>query len=290
MLRYFLSKLHLMRKYISLVGAVFAIWGTIIGCSDKFDDTQIWEKMNSLEGRIAALEQLCRQINTNIASLQNVVDALQEKDYITNISPINEEGKVIGYTMTFSKSGTITIYHGKDGNTPSIDVKKDGDNIYYWTLNGEWLLNEEGHKIKAEGLDGSNGLNGITPDFKMENNYWYVSYDKGDTWTKLGKATGEDGKTPSIGVKKDGDSIYYWTLNGEWLLDEQGYKIKAEGIDGNNGDNSIIPKLKIENNDWYVSYDNGTTWKKLGRATGKDGEHGDSMFSQITYDEEYVFL
>ena len=61
MLRYFLSKLHLMRKSISFIWAVFAIWGTIIGCSEKFDDTQIWEKMNSLEERVIALEQLGRQ-------------------------------------------------------------------------------------------------------------------------------------------------------------------------------------------------------------------------------------
>ena len=84
--------------------------------------------------------------------------------------------------------------------------------VYYWTLDGEWLTDERGDKIKAEGTDGkdgadgedgsdgndgqdgTNGKDGITPQFKIENDYWFISYDNGDTWTQLGKATGEDGK------------------------------------------------------------------------------------------------
>lgn len=53
-----------------------------------------------------------------------------------------KDGKEIGYTITFSKSNPITIYHGKDGQdgedgtTPTIGVKQDADGVYYWTLNG----------------------------------------------------------------------------------------------------------------------------------------------------------
>ena len=106
-----------------------------VGC-EKFDDSAIWEKLNSHESRITALEQLCRQMNTNISSLQTIVDALQNKDYVTNVTPITEDGKVIGYTITFSKSGAITIYHGKDG--------KDGQN-------------------GQDGADGKDGKDGYTP-------------------------------------------------------------------------------------------------------------------------------
>ena len=57
----------------------------VAGCSESFDDSQIWTKLDSLESRIAALEQLCRQMNTNISSLQTVVDALKNNDYVTGI-------------------------------------------------------------------------------------------------------------------------------------------------------------------------------------------------------------
>ena len=41
--------------------------------------------------------------------------ALQENDYVTNITPLVQDGKTIGYTLSFSKSDPVTIYHGKDG-------------------------------------------------------------------------------------------------------------------------------------------------------------------------------
>ena len=198
---------------------IFAIWFAIlgVGCSEKFDDTQIWDKLNSLETRVAALEQLCRQMNTNITSLQTIVEALQNKDYITNIAPINEEGKVIGYTMTFSKSGSVTIYNGTDGETPSVGVKKDVDNLYYWTLDGEWLLGNDGNKIKAEGVDGNNGLSGITPKLKVEDDYWCVSYDNGVNWTKLDRATGEDGDSMFSQITYDDDNVYFTLTDGTKL-------------------------------------------------------------------------
>ena len=72
-------------------------------------------------------------------------------------------------------------------------------------MNGEFIV-VDGGKIQAEGKDGTNGTNGTTPQFKIENDYWFISYDNGDTWTLLGKATGEDGKDGQDGV--GGDSMF----------------------------------------------------------------------------------
>ena len=428
----------------------------LCGCK-KYDLTPIWDKLNEHESRISALEELCKRLNTNIESLQSIITALEQNDYVTKVVSIMDGDKEVGYTIHFSKSKAVTIYHGKDGDkgdkgdqgdkgedgapganggTPNIGVKRDTDGVYYWTLDGEWLLDDSGNKIPAsgpkgdsgdKGSDGNNGNDGITPKLKIENNYWYVSYDDGETWTELGKATGEDGEdgkngqdgkpgadgengangengdsffqsvdtsnenyiiltladgtmikiptwkafeelqalvnqinsnlsalqtivdaiqnndyvtsvtpvtengkvigysiafsksgsiviyhgqdgkdgdkgdkgdqgdkgedgapganggTPNIGVKRDTDGVYYWTLDGEWLLDDSGNKIPAsgpkgdsgdKGSDGNNGNDGITPKLKIENNYWYVSYDDGETWTELGKATGEDGEDG----------------
>ena len=54
-------------------------------------------------------------MNSNITALQTIVEALQNNDYITSVNDIYENGKVIGYTINFSKSGKVTIYHGQDG-------------------------------------------------------------------------------------------------------------------------------------------------------------------------------
>ena len=194
------------------------------GCSQEYDDSILAGRIDDLESRVQRLEQLCQQMNANITALQTIVTALQNNDYVTGVTPITENGKIIGYTITFAKAESITIYHGKDGQdgadgkdgqdgtdgkdgyTPVIGVKQDTDGIYYWTLDGEWLLDDAGNKIKAQGVDGKDG---ITPQLKIEDGYWYISYDNGETWTQLGKATGEDGKDGTNGSDGiDGDSIF----------------------------------------------------------------------------------
>ena len=412
--------------------AFAALFAVVALTSCKYDDDDLWNSVHGLENRVAKLEELCKQMNTNISSLQTIVTALQNNDYVTGITPVMQGGKEVGYTITFSKSNPITIYHGKDGQngedgtdgkdgvTPTIGVKQDTDGIYYWTLDGDWLTDKHGDKIKAEGkdgadgsdgedgsdgTDGTNGKDGITPQFKIENDYWFISYDNGNTWTQLGKATGENGKdgedgvggdsmftgidyktstdyviftladgtqiklptwsafealqrlcnetntnlsalqtivtalqnndyitsvdpltedgkvvgytikfaksnpiviyngkdgtdgvdgnTPIIGVKKDTDDIYYWTLDGEFIVVD-GQKIKAQGTDGNNGvdgSDGVTPKLEIRESYWWISYDNGTNWTQLGKATGEngaDGKDGDSI--KITQDENNVYF
>ena len=212
-----------MKKLLSIITLI----GVITFSSCKYDDDDLWSSLHGLEDRVAKLEELCKQMNTNISSLQTIVTALQSNDYITGVTPITNDGEIIGYTITFAKSNSITIYNGTDGKdgvdgedgtdatTPIIGVKQDSDGVYYWTLNGDWLTDEHGNKIKAEGsdgkdgsdgedgndgADGTNGKDGTTPQFKIENDYWYISYNNGKTWEQLGKATGEDGI--------DGDSIF----------------------------------------------------------------------------------
>ena len=178
--------------------AFAALFAVVALTSCKYDDDDLWNSVHGLENRVAKLEELCKQMNTNISSLQTIVTALQNNVYVTGTTPLMQDGKEIGYTITFSKGNPITIYHGKDGQdgedgtTPTIGVKKDTDGVYYWTLNGEFIV-VDGGKIQAEGKDGTNGTNGTTPQFKIENDYWFVSYDNGANWTQLGKATGEDG-------------------------------------------------------------------------------------------------
>lgn len=194
----------------------------IVGCSDKYDDSALRNEMADLANRVAKLEQLCQQMNTNISSLQSIVTTLQNNDYVAGVMPITKDGETVGYTISFTKSQPITIYHGedgkdgengkdgadgKDGSTPVIGVRQDSNGIYYWTLNGEWLLDANGNKIKAVGIDGEDGESGNTPQLKIENEHWYVSYDKGANWTELGRATGTDGDSFFTSVSDDDDKV-----------------------------------------------------------------------------------
>lgn len=192
----------------------------LLGCSDKYDDSALRNDLNDLKSRVAKLEELCKQMNTNISSLQEIVKALKERESITNVSSLSDDS---GYSITFTSGKTITIYHGKNGSdgsdgtngvTPTISVKQDTDGIYYWTVNGNWLI-VDGKKVKAigtdgadgsdgnDGTDGTNGKDGITPKFKIDGGYWYISYDNEQSWNRLGKATGDSGLNGD-----DGDAFF----------------------------------------------------------------------------------
>lgn len=240
-----------MRKLFTLVATMLAL--VVSSCT--YDDTMIWNKVTDLENRVVTLEELCEEINSNIESLQTVVEALEKNDHITSVTPVMQNGKIVGYTVCFEKAEDITIYLGSNtqgstgegGYVPVIGVKKDVDGIYYWTLDGEWLLDEQGNKVKAQGVDGKDGEDG----------------EDG--------ADGEDGKDGADG--EDG-------ANG------------TNGTNGKDGKDGITPQLKIENGYWYVSYDNGSTWTKLGSAGGTiiEGSAGDSIFTSVTMDENYVYF
>lgn len=492
-----------MKKWAYAIALLSAV--TLSSCS-QYDDTLLQNRVGTLEADVKNLKELCSQMNTNISAMQSIVNAIQNNDYVTGVAPVMKNGVEIGYTILFSKSNSITIYHGTDGRdgtdgkdgkdgrdgidgtngyTPVIGVQKDSDGVYYWTLDGKWLTDISGNKIKAVGKDGKDGLNGgadgkdgangtdgkdgkdgadgkdgITPKLKIEDDWWYISYDEGQSWTKLSKAKGEDGKdgqngadgkdgkdgvdgkdginggdsffksvdttnkdfivftlsdgsqlklptwyafealrtqcnqmntniealqkivsslqnndyitsctphmengvqtgyvisfakspsiivyngkngapgkdgepgkdgadgndgvdgkdgySPVVGVKKDTDNIYYWTLDGKWLTDADGKKVKAQGTDGKNGadgndglpgadgkdgndgadgangtngKDGVTPQLKIEDGFWFVSTDGGQNWTKLGMATGADGKDGDSFFSSVSDSETKV--
>ena len=198
------------------------------GC---YDDSVLQGQIGSLsdqlqdhESRLKELERLTAQQNTNISSLQTIVTALQDKDYVTNVAPINEGDEIVGYTITFSKSDPITIYNGKDGYVPVMGVKQDeSDGQWYWTVDGEWLLDSKGGKVRAsaeDGEDGAPGQPGVTPTLKIVDGYWYVSYDGGKTWEEetLGQATGDKGYTMFVEVTYDDEYLYITMADGQKLV------------------------------------------------------------------------
>ena len=83
-------------------------------------------------------------------------------------------------------------------------------------------------------------------------------------------------------------------------VDSVTFGITSETPVSGTGKDGITPLLKIENDYWFVSYDNGETWQQEGLAcgekgekgdkgeTGDKGEKGDSMLQSISYDSTYA--
>ena len=55
------------------------------------DTSGLENQIDNIEGRVAALEKLTSQMNTNISALQLAVTALQNKDFVTNVTEVKKE-------------------------------------------------------------------------------------------------------------------------------------------------------------------------------------------------------
>lgn len=180
-----------MKKFILSICAVALL--SLSGCS-KYDDGPLSNRVENLENRVKSLEEQCKQLNTNVTSIQTLVDAMENGDAITSVTPIKEGDKEVGYTFVFAKSPSISIYHGNDGQdgangtAPVISIKQDENGNYCWTLNNEWILDDKGNKIGT-----NNGSASNLPEFKIDKDNWLMSADGGETWVNLGKGT-TDGK------------------------------------------------------------------------------------------------
>lgn len=214
--------------------------------------TDYQDEIDALEFRISFLESLVDEWNTNLKSMTSIIKAVEEADYITNVTENSD-----GYIITFHKAPAIVILDGvdgkdgkdgKDAQTPDISVTKGEDGFWYWTLNGVIITNADGEKIRANGQDGKAGQDGkdgvdgkdaISPQVRIneESGIWEISVDGGVTWISTGtSATGNDGKDGKDG--KDG----------------QDGKDGKDGKDGENG------------------------------KDGQDGKDGNQFFTSVTYE------
>lgn len=303
-------------------GTSFKMAGEWITNTHYFNDEYIVDFV-SFEGALLSC------IRSHTSSSLNMPELVRENDKIIGIKPnlfwafvmAGVEGpagkvwvpEINNGILSWKESNTspsstpIENLKGEPGDTPIVGIKKDTlNNTYYWTvsINGEsprWILDENGQKISAQGLKGDpgkngtdgkpgkNGADGITPEFKIENDYWFVSYDNGTNWTQLGKAKGDRGATGEKG--KDAIQPKFRISLGNWEVSyDKGINWEKvgratgskgdpgkDGVDGRagkDGKDGITPEFKIVNNNWYITYDEGISWKLLGRAIGDQGEPG----------------
>ena len=293
-----------------LLSACLLAGPVLTSCQDDYDDTALWDTVNDLEQRLAALEEWQEQVNQNIQSLHQLINTT---DYITSVTPYLEGGKEVGYTITFLHSDPITIYHGKkgdkgdkgeqgdtgdkgeqgdkgdtgaDGYTPQIGLTKgEADGNWYWTLDGQLMTDPQGNPIRANGIDGQDGADGEDGEDGADGKPGQDGQD--------GKP-GQDGQpgapapTPQIKLGS--------TLTGGTYYDNDGTKQPSP-----------------DSTAWYLSVDDGQTWYRItgdkgatgvtgpqGPAgddgddgqKGEDGKDGDTMFAEepITDDGTHYTL
>lgn len=256
--------------------------------SCKTDTDDLWDSVYELDGKISSLEELCKQMNSDINSLQTLAAALQDNNSITSVIPVMQDEKIIGYTISFVKGDPIIIRHGEkgeqgnkgnDGATPVIGIKQYTDGLYYWTLGESWLRDNAGNMIKAEGKNGKpgeEGKTGVTPQLKIEDGYWWVSYGEDSQWIKLDKAIVDNEVTVFEEVTQDDRYVYFTLKDGTVITIQKYQKLSITFAEGSelifdinetkvihytiksDGDKNVIKTEMLNDDNGYSLYTNVT--------------------------------
>ena len=170
----------------------------LAGC-DKYDDSKLTGRVDDLENRVTELEKLVTDLNTTVQGLSSIVTAMENEDRIQSITPLKEGETVIGYEITFSKSGKVQILNGEK---PSLGVIEDGG-ILYWAVDGVPLTDDSNNRIPAT----------IAPEFRVENGELQYRVNGGEWQTMPGSANiglikeVQDGTESVTFVLSDGNEI-----------------------------------------------------------------------------------
>ena len=127
-----------------------------LACS-KYDDSALYDRLAKLEQRVGAIEENVKVANEDIKTLKSLVAAVSQGKTITNVEKTTE-----GYNLTLSDKQVISIKigrNGTDGHSPKISVAQE-NGVYYWQLDGQWLLDAQGNKVRVSGETGPVGPQG----------------------------------------------------------------------------------------------------------------------------------
>ena len=205
-----------------LAAFAIALCAGFTSCSDEYDDSEIWDKVNELLSRVQKLEASIEKQNANISAFQTMLDAIKDNVYVTSVEEL-ADGK--GYSLKFSNGKEVSIYHGENGKSPKITIIKEGDN-YYWSVDNEVLKDNEGNNIPADG-----GAADVLPLLKTgsqleadgvagtwEKDAVYLSTDK-VTWKKLNLGSGNADSSifTSVETSEDGLTVIITLSDGSTI-------------------------------------------------------------------------
>lgn len=246
-----------------------------LACS-KYDDSALNDRLAKLEQRVGAIEEKVKVANEDIKTLKSLVSASTQGKTITEVKKTDE-----GYDLIFSDKQVISIKMGRngaDGHSPKISVAQDGG-VYYWQLDGQWLLDAQGKKVRADGTTGPQGPQGPQG----------VPGKDGAVGPQGPQgAPGKDGAVGPQGPQgpkgQDGAASTQGTLGQAGPQGPRGDKGET-GPQGVAGQDGKTPTLRINAGKWEVSYDK-QNWTEVEVVS----DTGWDVFKKIEETEKEVVI
>lgn len=194
----------------------------------------------------------------NIPAFENAEDFERFKVFCGNFKselgyyPMTNGSKILAggeeFELYFDENGDAkwNSIQANFDETISDAVKMAVDEITSGASEAFDTLKEIEDWIKASGSTsgpGADGKDGITPQLKIENGAWFVSYNEGETWNELGKATGEKGDQGEQG--KSAYEIWLDAGNDGSETDFLASLKGEQGIQGEKGEKGALDEEQI---------------------------------------------
>ena len=242
--------------------ASIAILAAFSSC--QYDDTEIRNGIDDLNGRVEALEAFQEEIQAEIDALNDIVNNMQAQLTVNGIFEI-EDGE--GWVINFSDGTRVTLMNGddgkdgqdgqdgKDGKTPPTIIIVEDGGTYYWAYEMadgsiRFVRDGNGNRVPVQGEAPQVRINPTTGN-------WEISVDGGLTW--------EDTGMPSSGGA--GDSLISDVAEDEYYV----YIILRDGTE------LVIPKT-VE-----MNFEFGTDEEVLAFTAGETKELGYVMSGAADY-------
>lgn len=175
-------------------------------------------------------------IKDELADIRAQIDNLQKSiTALDAYKTLLDKGRLISEVVDHS-DGTFTVYFA-DGTAP----------------------------VTLDAGRGEPGKDGVTPDFKIEDGNWLVSYDGGKTWTGIGSASAGDNFFQNVSVEGDylvlvlidGTQVRINLKGGQGSTDPVGEKATLDQWVGNwaTGENDFtVTIIKAGGNNLSLNY------------------------------------
>ena len=202
--------------------------GAFTGCTGL-----VQEELEETHAKLKALQELVASANAELSALDKIVSLLDDKH---TIDPVSLKETEDGYEVSFKDGKTIFIPYGKDGSDGRtlipVGVMQAEDSLYYWTVDGEWLTDADGNKMRAGATDGSDAVDGIVPQVKVEDGFWWISVDGGENFEKIASCEEMNGVGVFSGIDTTDPSKLVLTLLDGTVLElprQQSVKVSFKG-------------------------------------------------------------
>ncbi len=134
----------------------FALGLLLVGCARQYDDSELRNRVTTLETKVGNLE----------ANMKAIQSATNDGMFVQKVEELTKDGKVVGVTVTYTTGQVVTFEIAGAGAETNLSAIRNAAGKLCWALNGK-IIQVDGKDLEV----------GQTPTFSVENGHLFVTVD-----------------------------------------------------------------------------------------------------------------